>query len=247
MKKTVLIILAILVPVAVLFFVGYWIITEDLAKKTASESPTPTPAISGEMKTYENNEFKFSFQYPLIYVNYDAQLSGAVGELFNIAFRDPARETERKVNDCVINESFNWANSTPKQAECTQYLAELTQPEKDKVLQSTTGLLHSKSIIVQVFDDSGELDVKTWLINRYELAQTELQDYAPGKQITMAGETGYFSNIGCCADYVVTYTVKHGDKIYILGTNYELGDTGSGATEDNTLLQEVAKTFEFVR
>ncbi len=247
MKKTVLMIFAILVPVAVLFFVGYWIITEDLAKKTASESSTSTPALTQDLRTYQNSEFKFSFQYPSTYVNYDAQMSGVENQLFNVAFRDPAREREIKVEECVTNEKYGWGNVSITEGSCTQYLTGVTQEQKDKILNRTTGLLHSKSVIVQVFDDSAGTDVKTWLIDRYKLPQTELQDYAPGKQITMAGETGYFSNIGCCADYFVAYVIKYGDKIYSLGTNYELGDTGSGATEDNTLLQEVAKTFEFVK
>lgn len=62
MKKTVLIIFAILVPAAILFFVGYWIITEDLARKRASETsiPTLTPTVTASVLATITNTVSIS-------------------------------------------------------------------------------------------------------------------------------------------------------------------------------------------
>jgi len=246
MNKTVLIVLLVLIAIVLGGF-GWWFLTKGFNRSETEKIAVSVTSTPSTQKTYENSNFGFSFKYPDTFVKYDAQMSNGTGQLFAISYRDPAREKEILVNDCVMNESVSWQNSTPKQADCTQTLANLTQTEKTKILDSIDGPLLSKSIIVQVFDDSVGSDIKTWLTNRYKQANTELENYVSGKQITMGGETGYFSNIGCCAGYIVNYAVKHGDKIYILNTNYKDADTGSGTTEDNTFLQDVAETFEFTK
>lgn len=243
MKKTILVVVLVIVIVAALIGVGYWIITRDLSNTVDQSSATKTA--TSTQQAYVNSQYKFSIDIPVTWENYDSQMSGT-NQLFEISYRDPAREREIKVNECVFNEDIDWANPTPVEAECVSYMAELSQADKEKILNSTTGFIHSKSIIIQVFEDTDDEDLQTWITKRYRLPETELQDFELGKQITMGGETGYFSNIGCCADYIVTYTVKHGDKVYSIGTNYEAGDTGSGVTEDNTLLQEFARTFKFI-
>jgi len=193
-------------------------------------------------ETYKNTNYGFSFQYPASWKKTkkeETTLPGPAGNdfVFGVSFYDPV---EKKKIDCANTDyQGTWEGASVTQVECQSILSQMSATEKEKYRGSRA----PQGIYAYVFKNSNNQLVYDWLNATYKIANTELQDYAPGKQITLDGESGYLSSIGCCSESNRNYTVAHNNYFYELGTTYF--ETRLGETEMPPIFLQIVDTFKF--
>lgn len=108
-----------------------------------------------------------------------------------------------------------------------------------------SGPVTSDDVYMRVYKKTtSSTTLNAWLISTYKLPNSELSDYAVGKEITLGGQKGFFSSIGCCAQVDRNYVVEKGDYIYSLGSGHfdnDIKDVDMPAT-----FQKIAPTFKFI-
>lgn len=216
---------------------GYFANQKGLFQKKSS--PTSTKENANTLQTYTNKSLNFSLKYPASWIEIP-RISSDKETIFTKELLDPQRQKELEISDCLINESFNWANDSPVKEDCVSILAQVTA-EQRKTLNVK---ISPKNVYIAVIQPKTEVkDLKTWLTDRFRTKDGELQNFEPGGEITLGGQKGYIVSIGCCADYDVAYVVQKGNLIYQLGTNDGDGQLENG---QNSLLDEISKNFKFI-
>jgi len=161
---------------------------------------------------------------------------------FSVQFVDHAMS--QKI-DCNNSKSQNWSDISSygfTQAQCEAIIASETASE----ISTLHGPMSSDGIFVRVYNYSGSQSLNEWLLANYKVANTELENYTPGKAITLGGLSGFTSQIACCTAYDLSYVVKKSSYIFQLGTQGRLNGTGdSRENYDNTTLKTIAETFKF--
>ncbi len=218
---------------------------ESIQTVRPTKSPVTSRTATAGNKLYSNDKYGFSFEYPSDWINFKPEEGGKViGEykvLFSIGFKDPKQEELIRKVDCINNEKTEWANPNPTEDECKPLLLGLSSEQKEE-LYTKEGNALPRNIFVYVYKGNGaKKDISDWLIGKYRLPETELQDYKPGKKITMAGQDGYVSNLSCCAGYNLNYVIQNKSYVFELGTYDQKSDDSKQS--DNTLLEKIAKSF----
>lgn len=108
-------------------------------------------------------------------------------------------------------------------------------------LQSPTATAQgqgSKNNIYLAIFNGDSSPLADWLTNHYKKADTELENYTVGKQITLGQINGYLSDTGCCGANNIAYVVKKNSLIYALGSTY---------AEAEKTISEIYQTFQFTK
>lgn len=108
-----------------------------------------------------------------------------------------------------------------------------------------SGPVTSDDVYMRVYKKtSSYTTLNAWLLSTFKLPDSELENYAVGKTITLGGLKGYYSSIGCCAQVDRNYVVEKGDYIYSLGSGHfdnDISDADMPAT-----FQKIAPTVKFI-
>ncbi len=206
--------LVVIIVVAVIY--GLWrYVGSSRSVQEPSSNPMTTPTSS--LKTYSNDKYNFSFKYPNEWEQSKKESTSDEDSiankdlLFKVEFFD--QKTASQIT-CVNDQKSDHQSSTSL-PDCQSILADLSAQQK----AALEGPKHAPNIFVRVSVNPKNLKVKDWLIEHYQVSNTELANYQVGSEITLADEKGYISSIGCCAGYDKSYVIGKGQYIYQLGTN----------------------------
>ena len=226
--------LATIVLFAATFFLGFWLGTMN-AEKVYVEVPHIIKR-SVEVATapiYVNNEFGFSFSYPGTWLTHASKFETRrilnKDLVYSISFYEPAQEKRNLQMQCLNNRNMNWIRPEPTQLVCDPLIVNLTKEEQDDL-----GFVRSQNIFIRVFKSDKPL--REWLLATYRLKGTELEQYEIGREVKLAGESGYYSSTGCCMGIDNAYVVKRGEYIYEFGTN----------SDDKGLIDKYKDGFTFL-
>lgn len=216
---------------------GYFADKKGLLQKKSN--PTSTKENASALQAYTNKSLNFSLKYPTSWIEIP-RISSDKETIFTKELLDPQRQKELAISDCLINESFNWANSSPIKEDCVSILAQVTAEQRETLNVK----ISPRNVYIAVIQPKTEVkDLKTWLTNRFRTQDGELKNFEPSGEVEVGGQKGYVASIGCCADYDVAYFVQKDNLIYQLGTNYQDGQLENG---QNSLLDEISKNFKFI-
>lgn len=224
MLISVVVCVAVLAIGAYFFYAGMGKVNSKLEKienrLTVIENKASNPILDSEeknielmpepenWKTFESEEYNFSFSYPDSWVKFEPNdYMPDKKELFKIGFSDPVWDQKVFEYNC---------KSIADMSGCEKYLSGLTVEEKEIKGEYPKG---RRNVFLYVYKDEGK-DLKEWLIDYFRIPNSQLATYLPGDEIVMAGETGFVSTIGCCGGYDQSYVIQKDGYIYRLGTNY---------------------------
>lgn len=187
-------------------------------------------------QSFTNKSLNFFLKYPATWLKEEPKTLESSDTLFSINFFDPVRSKELEISDCLINESFNWTNTTPVKEDCTQILADATQEQRE----SLNTKIYPRNIYVTVVQPKTVVsDLSVWIKDKFKNSDGS-QYSEPLENVTVSGLPSYAVSVGCCANYDVAYIVQKGELIYEIGTNYGDGQIQNGR---NSLLDETIKSF----